>query len=245
MKGLLTIGNPKTEKGNGLGYLTAILHLAPATLAGVGNLCPWASPGCIAGCLNTAGRGGIIKRGETTNAIQQARIRRTRWLRSDRDGFVARLRKEIAAHVRRAQRHGLKPAVRLNGTSDIPWERLAPEMFAEFPDVRFYDYTKASHRMFEQRNPGWPANYSLTFSRSEINGPEAVSVLRGGGNVAVVFRDGLPDNWNGAPVVNGDAHDLRFLDPVGGFVVGLKAKGKARRDSSGFVVASQSLTMAG
>ena len=129
--------------------------------------------------------------------------------------------------------------------SDIAWERIAPELFEMVPDCQFYDYTKASHRMFEQRQPGWPANYSLTFSRSEINGPEAVSVLRGGGNVAVVFRDGLPDNWNGAPVVNGDAHDLRFLDPVGGFVVGLKAKGKARRDSSGFVVASQSLTMAG
>jgi len=245
MTDLLTFNNPKTLKGDGLGWFTAILHLAPATLAGVGNLCPWASNGCIHACLNMAGRGGIMKRGETTNAIQQARIRRTRWFDADRVGFIARLRKEIAAHVRRAQRHGLKPAVRLNGTSDLPWERIAPELFAEFPDVRFYDYTKAPHRMREQRQPGWPANYSLTFSRSETNEHDAVAVLRGGGNVAVVFRDGLPDTWNGVPVVNGDAHDLRFLDPVGGFVVGLKAKGKARRDDSGFVVASQSLTMAG
>jgi len=246
MTDLLTIGNPKTEKGNGLGYLTAILHLAPATLAGVGNLCPWASPGCIAGCLNTAGRGGIIKRGETTNAIQEARIRRTRWFRSDRDGFVARLRKEIAAHVRRAQRHGLRPCIRPNGTSDLPWERVASDVFAEHADVQFYDYTKAHHRMVEQNRDGWPPNYRLVFSRSETNEQQALDVLRRGlGNVAVVFRDGLPDTWNGFPVLPGDDHDLVFLHPPAGFVLGLKAKGKARRDDSGFVVASQSLTLAG
>ena len=242
---LLTIGNPKTEKGNGLGYLTAIMHLAPATLAGVGNLCPWASPACIAACLNTAGRGGIIKKGETTNAIQQARIARSRMFANDRPAFLAKLRKEIQAHVRRAQRHGLKPAVRLNGTSDLPFERIAPEIFAEFPDVRFYDYTKSDKRMLRQRRADWPANYSLTFSRSETNEPASLAVLAAGHNVAVVFQKNLPEYWQGYPIVDGDKHDLRFLDPVGGFVVGLKAKGKARRDTSGFVVASQSLTMAG
>ena len=244
MRKLLTTGNPKTEKGNGLGYLTAIMHLAPAKLAGVGNLCPWASPACVAACLNTAGRGGIIKAGETTNAIQLARIARSKLFANDRATFLAQLRREAVSHVRRSQRYGLRPAIRLNGTSDLPWERIALELFAEFSGVRFYDYTKSSKRMRQQRETSWPANYSLTFSRSETNEAESLAVLAAGHNVAVVFKKSLPEYWQGFPVVDGDKHDLRFLDPVGGFVVGLKAKGKARRDNSGFVVPSHELAVA-
>tara|TARA_Y100000114_G_scaffold46569_1_gene42366 strand:+ start:911 stop:1648 length:738 start_codon:yes stop_codon:yes gene_type:complete len=244
MRKLLTTGNPKTEKSNGLGYLTAIMHLAPAKLAGVGNLCPWASPGCLHSCLHTAGRGGIIKAGETTNAIQRARIARSKLFANDRAAFLAQLRRESVSHVRRAQRNALRPAIRLNGTSDLPWERLALDLFAEFSGVRFYDYTKSSKRMRQQRETSWPHNYSLTFSRSETNTDEALALLSAGHNVAVVFRGALPEYWNGFPVINGDEHDLRFLDPIGGFVVGLKAKGKARRDHSGFVVDSNELALA-
>lgn len=226
---LLTTGNPKTEKGAALGYLTAILHLAPADLSGR-NLCPWASPACIAACLNTAGRGGIFKRGETSNAIQRARIARSQWFADDRPGFIAALLHEIAAHVRRAHRHGLRPCVRLNGTSDLPWERIAPEIFATFPDVVFYDYTKAPHRMRE----ALPGNYSLTFSRSEVNGAEVLR-LPADANVAVVFAKALPETWSGRPVIDGDRTDLRFLD-ARGVVVGLRAKGRAKRDTSGFVI---------
>lgn len=240
MKGnLLTVGNPKTEKGSEYGYLTAVLHLAPFRLSGR-NVCPGATPGCVAGCLNTAGRGGIARAvvdvggfALPDNAIQRARIARTQLLYSDRAGFLARLEREIAAHVRRAGRHGLKPAVRLNGTSDLWWPAIAPKIFERFPTVRFYDYTKVSAYFTRKR----PANYDLTLSRGEGRDREARAALLTGERVAVVF-DVLPGTYLGAPVIDGDAHDLRFTEP-GGVVVGLKAKGRARRDASGFVVRTQ------
>ena len=120
----------KTSKGTGTGYLTGILYLAPGSLAGVGNLCPHASPGCLAACLFTAGRAAMFE------DINIARVRRTRFLKLDRAGFVAVLIGEIRALIRKAEREGLKPAVRLNGTSDLPWENLAPEVFAAFPKIR-------------------------------------------------------------------------------------------------------------
>jgi hypothetical protein len=232
-RSLLTLGNPKTEKGTGLGFLTAILHLAPADRSGR-NVCPWASPGCIATCLNLAGRGGIFAKGEDSNAIQRARIARTEFFFADRPAFLAQLRREIRQHVARAARHGLRPAARLNGTSDIPWESIEPALFEEFSAVVFYDYTKAPHRI-----PHPFPNYSLTFSRSETNEADALATLARGGNVAVVFDVArgapLPATWNGYPVHDADVHDLRFLDPAGS-VAGLRAKGPAKRDNTGFVV---------
>lgn len=256
---LLTTKNPKTAKSEGSGYLTAILHLAPYNLSGR-NVCPWASPGCAAACLNTAGRGGIGKRDDerqtfegvgdiSLNTIQRARIARTRFFFANRSGFIAQLRREIAAHVRRATRHGLRPAVRLNGTSDLRWERLAREIFDAFPGVRFYDYTKGAERAKQAAtDPSWPTNYALTFSRTEANDADCADVLEAGGTVAVVFstRKGreLPRYWGVGPiewaVVDGDASDLRFLDPRG-VVVGLRAKGRGKADTSGFVVAAETL----
>lgn len=247
-RALLTLGNPKTAKGEGYGYLTAILHLAPASLASWEeqriNVCPNASPQCIALCLNTAGRGGIFRKGETTNAIQDARIRKTREFFADRSAFLARLAKEIAAHVRRARRNGLRPAVRLNGTSDLAWEGFALTLFEDFPDVVFYDYTKSARRMQAYLAGDFPRNYSLTFSRSEENAEEVIAVLEAGGNVAVAFdtKRGarLPESWAGIPVLDGDITDLRFTDTRGA-IVGLRAKGRGRRAEyrGGFVVATE------
>jgi len=227
---LLTVGNPKTLKGQGLRYLTAILHLAPHRLSGVMNACPYATEGCIGGCLNKAGRGGIFRKGEDTNAIQKARIARTRWLAADRAGFLAHLHKEIKAHVRRAYRAEMVPAIRPNGTSDIAWERVAPELFDRWNLVRWYDYTKGAHRLGQT-----PPNYSLTLSRSESNEAECLRALANGHNVAAVFAGDLPATHHGFPVINADEHDLRFLDPRGVWC-GLRAKGPARRDASGFVI---------
>ena len=228
---LLTIGNPKIAKGQARGYLSAVLHLAPADLSGR-NVCQYSSAACRAVCLNTAGRGGTFRKGETTNAIQEARKARTRFFFEARLTFLAQLAEEIAAHVRRAARVRLIPTIRLNGTSDLPWERIRTAdgrtIFETFPTVQFYDYTKVPGR-------ACPANYHLTFSLSESNDVSASQALRAGLNVAVVFRTkAFPATYMGRPVVNGDETDLRFLD-ASGVIVGLSAKGRAKHDASGFV----------
>ena len=233
---LLTRGNPKIMKGEKQGYLTHILHLAPSGLSGY-NVCPHASTGCIKACLNTAGRGGLFKTGETTNVIQQARIRKTKWFFEDRHDFMNNLVKDIEKGIRYAEKRDLKPVFRLNGTSDIEWEnipcirdsRAFKNVFEAFPDVQFYDYAKNPNRVV-----GHIANYHLTFSRSE-NNQELLGIALGNGmNVAVVF-DTLPETYIGLPVFDGDFSDLRFLDPTG-HIIGLYAKGKAKKDTTGFVV---------
>jgi len=240
MTSLLTTSNPKTQKGVKYGWLSAIMHLAPSHSAGLGNMCPDASPQCIRFCLNKAGRGGIFKKGEKTNAVQEARKARTARFVSDPD-FSLDLDKEINSHANKASRLGLKPCVRLNGTSDIDWIRSTAfrgSLFDRWPDVQFYDYTKSFSRMMEFLNTSdYPKNYHLTFSRSELNDAECDTVLNHGGNVAVVF-DSVPSYFRGRAVYNGDDSDLRFLDPkfVQGVWIGLKAKGKLARETSAFKV---------
>jgi hypothetical protein len=239
---LLTRGNPKIAKGEARGFLTFVLHLAPADLSGF-NVCPMATQGCKAACLNTAGRGGIpsarpvVVDGEAfANPIQAARVRRTRRYFADRAGFMADLVADVRRGIAEAERLGFTPVFRLNGTSDIRWERVpvegAPNIMALFPDVQFYDYTKIANRR------DLPSNYHLTFSLAENNDAQAAQALANGISVAAVFatRKGatLPSVFMGRPVVDGDETDLRFLDPRG-VIVGLRAKGKAKADKSGFV----------
>lgn len=247
-KQLLTLGNPKTDKSLKYGYSTAILHLAPHKLAAVGNLCGYASAGCAAACLNTAGRGGIALDSDGLNGVQVARIQRTRLWKRDPESFYARLTHEIQLHVDRARRAGLTPCVRLNGTSDLPWEKLRPQLFERFADIQFYDYTKwPLHK--RGKAGALPTNYHLTFSLCEDNDARAIAALDSGVNVAAVLavKRGatLPQSFalvtDGRiacrQVVDGDAHDLRFLDPADSFVA-LRAKGRAITDRSGFVRAA-------
>jgi hypothetical protein len=209
-----------------------------------------ATAGCKASCLNTAGRGGIAAGNATfesaegslpDNAIQRARIARTKLFFTDRKAFMLHLSAEIFSFVRKARRAGLVPVIRLNGTSDIRWENqrfstiLASynNLMERFPDVQFYDYTKITNRK------GVPSNYHITFSLAENNDAHAASVLAAGGNVAVVYRDkALPQSYAIAgvtrDVVSGDDSDLRFLDPRG-VIIGLYAKGRAKKDALGFV----------
>jgi hypothetical protein len=188
-----------------------------------------------------------MRKGETSNNIQRARIARTRYFFENRNAFMAQLSAEIERHISKAIRQGMTPAVRLNGTSDLPYERITGSdgrtMFELFPEVQFYDYTKSVTRALLHATGQMPANYHVTFSRSEVNAEDVKSVLRAGGNVAVVFAKKLPADWNGATVVNGDQDDLRFLDPRG-VVVGLKAKGRARGEATGFVVAPAATSVA-
>jgi len=164
----------KTIKGTSFGFLTGILYMAPGNLAGVGNVCPHASAGCLSSCLFTAGRAGIFK------AINEARINRTRFFYYERAAFLAQLAGEISAVVRKANREGLRPVIRLNGTSDLPWEKLAPDLFTQFPNVTFYDYTKNVRRVSAWANVNFPKNNSFTFSFSDQIGIMRKRPLRPG-----------------------------------------------------------------
>lgn len=228
---LLSTANPKIQKGAKLGYLSFILHLAPADLSGR-EVCPKRTAGCTAACLNTAGRGGMFKRGETTNMIQQARIRKTRYFFEARDYFMNDLVADIKLGIKQAARLGLTPVFRLNGTSDLAWEKYTvndQNIFELFPDVQFYDYTKVLGRKVANYK-----NYHLTFSAADGNDADVDKAIAQGMNVAVVF-DKIPQEYKGKPVFNADETDLRFLDPKG-VVLGLKAKGRAKKDRTGFVV---------
>jgi len=224
---LLSTANPKIQKGTKLGYLSFILHLAPSTLSGK-NTCPKATPGCIAACLNTAGRGGMFKKGENTNTIQKARIRKTNYFYEQRQDFMLDLKKDIEKGIKMATKLGLTPVFRLNGTSDLSWEKydMLPglNVFEVFPNVQFYDYTKILGRKVKGI-----ANYHLTFSKAENNDSDVAEALLQGMSVVAVY-DKIPEG-----VPSADETDLRFLDPKG-IMLGLKAKGKAKKDYSGFVI---------
>jgi hypothetical protein len=218
-------------KGEAAGYSTGILYLAPAREAGLGNMCPMASKGCAAACLFTAGRGRFGK-------VKQSRIDKTLLFHRNRELFLECLFYDIEKHVAKSADAGLVPCIRLNGTSDVQWERQlidGKSIMDWFPDVQFYDYTKIWTR-FDRRIP---PNYHLTFSRSESNQDKVDFLLENHPevNIAVVFSGGLPAMWRGRRVIDGDINDLRFKDPAGS-IVGLKAKGSAKRDTSGFVVKS-------
>lgn len=229
---LLGISNDaKTVKGESFGFLTGILYLAPLDLGGFGNVCPFASPGCSADCLNSAGRGAF-------NSVQKARREKTALFFKANQSFLCNLALDIHALQLKAAKLGLRPVVRLNGTSDIAWEKLKVNglnLMELFPRVAFYDYTKNPKRALDNAKGLHPKNYRLVFSRSETNETDCKRVLEARGNVAVVFRKTLPKRYLGKRVIIGDESDLRFLDPKG-CVVGLTAKGKAKRSESGFVV---------
>jgi hypothetical protein len=208
----------KMAKGEKYGYKTAILHLAPYKLSGK-NVCPKASKECIAFCLNTSGRGQM-------NSVQQARINKTNLFWKDRKKFLEQLSLEIGQLKKRAASQGFKFAVRLNGTSDLAWHRFS-SLMQDHPDVIFYDYTKVFNHLDHNLK-----NYKITFSASGSNNTECAAALAAGHNVAYVFKDKLPKKFQGKRVIDGDKHDLRFLDPRG-VVVGLLAKGSAKKAAAG------------
>ena len=224
---LLSTANPKIQKGTKMGYLSFILHLAPADLSGR-ETCPKRTAGCTAACLNTAGRGGMFRKGETTNTIQRARIRKTQYFFNRRQDFMLDLVADIRKAIKFAERKGLTPVFRLNGTSDLSWEKYdavpGQNIFEMFPGVQFYDYTKVLGRKVAQ----YP-NYHLTFSKADGNDSDVAEALLQGMSVVAVY-DEIPQG-----VPSADETDLRFLDPKG-IMLGLKAKGRAKKDSSGFVI---------
>jgi hypothetical protein len=257
---LFSTDSAKAAKASGYGYLNAIHYMAPYDFGGAGNVCPHATAHCIRACLGWfSGRAAMtsdLERG--TNYVRESRKLKAQLFMRERVDYLNRLARDILAMERKARREGLALCVRLNGSSDIAWERLrfAPDAKTlkalaarkgvasvpatadpiSLPDmfhwIQFVDYTKNPGRMGRT-----PANMHLTLSYSGENEAACVAALRGGSNVAVVFGDGLPAEWHGFSVIDGDLHDLRHLDPRGGVVVGLAPKGnKAKKDDSPFIV---------
>lgn len=239
--------NPKTVKGQKYGFKTAVLYLAPAKLSGF-QVCPMAQiAGCEAPCLNTAGNPAYA---ETKS---KGRLNKTLYFFNAREQFMNQMAREISLESGKAQAQGYTLLVRPNGTSDIRWETVGftldyatakkigrvpgyyENIMALFPEIQFYDYTKIANRK------KIPMNYDLTFSYSGIvqYQPYVVKAIAQGLRVAVVFRDKkkIPDSFLGLPCVDGDDSDIRHLDPAG-CIVALYAKGKAKKDMSGFVVDS-------
>ena len=223
----------KTNKAVGQSYLYAGLSMMPDNI-----LCPGAkAAGCMQGCLKSAGRGAFSN-------VAKARQSKTDRFHADRAAFVAELVKDLEALARKAAKLGKVARVRLNVLSDVQWESIActrkGEAFAgipqAFPEIQFYDYTKRAARI-----GALPENYSLTFSYSGVaTYQRQVSLAESkGANLAVVFHvkkgEALPKAWNGRVVIDGDLHDARSDDPSN-IIVGLRAKGKAIKDTSGFVV---------
>jgi hypothetical protein len=232
-RNLLSTSNAKTMKGEGQGFKTFILYMAPANTATKASLCPYATSGCKSACLYTAGRG-------VFDNVKKARCNKAELFENNRDEFMALLVSGVERGIKRAKKAGYTPVFRLNGTSDVCWERIPVvrdgvrynNVMEAFSGVQFYDYTKFP----EQFRRDLPMNYDLTFSVSETpeSKAEAVCWLQEGRKVAAVISSQPAMMWN-APVINGDDDDLTFAKPAG-VVLRLKPKGKARKDTSGFVI---------
>ena len=225
VKNLLSKGstNAKTAKNE---IPTFILYLAPAdTLQGF-NLCPFASEGCKSSCLFSAGRGAFSN-------VHESRLNKTKFWAYNRANFYTQLSEELLSISRKAKTE--KVAIRLNGTSDIDHlyllQRYSGVNFLEVKNLLFYDYTKNANTVKKY----FGSDYKLTFSLSENNKEKAAELLSMGINVAAVFKSFLPASFLSAQVINGDSTDLRYFDPSG-VIIGLKAKGKAKKDLSGFVI---------
>jgi hypothetical protein len=228
-KKLLGSGTYKMSKSQKFKYLSEILHLAPANIGGV-NICPNASPVCIDLCLNTSGRGQM-------NTVQKSRLNKKFYFLADRLKFLNHLDHEIKLSYARAKRKGFKYTVRLNGTSDLPFERYKLEnglnLMDNNPQVQFIDYTKVTNRLDKKNKI--PKNYSLTYSQAENNLKDVKQILKTKYNIATVFRKKLPKKWLGRKVIDGDLSDLRHLEDGKKIIVGLIAKGKAIKNFNGFV----------
>jgi hypothetical protein len=232
--------NPKSAKGYDLGWLNAINYMAPdRTGLDVGTLCPDSSAGCRSLCLGMySGQAAIVTDLENgINAVRKSRIAKAQWFISDTQAFMAEVVQHIFAMKRKAKREGKALVVRMNGSTDVAWERIRTDngepLPQRFAGTQFVDYTKSIRRVLDRKRA---ANYHLTFSLSETNKAKAEQALAAGHNVAVVFGHGQPETFMGHRVIDGTKHDLRQLDPAP-VIVGLDPKGsKAKNDASGFVV---------
>lgn len=216
---LLGIGKDhKTIKGQKQGWLTGIMYLQPSK-----DLCPFSTEGCRASCLWSAGRGQMT-------VVQKARKKRTQDLLRNKQKYFLRLIGEIVSLQKKAQREGYNNCVRLNGTSDLNFDSIVN--YFKGSTTRFYDYTKNYWKVVFNNQK----RYYLVYSRHEHTKTWQLWLLKLlRKNSAVVFKGTLPETYKGIRVIDGDRSDLRFLDPKG-VIVGLHAKGRGKKDTTGFVV---------
>lgn len=238
---LLSTTSHKAKLAGQFGYLNGIHYMAPAKVAGVGNLCPDSSPACESICLGE--HAGMVA---VYSSVLQSRINKAREFMRNRKAYIAMLRKALALLQRQAKAQGLVPVARLNGSTDINWLALHDgnrlPLVREFSDLQFVEYTKSLDRMLAYCSGKVAANVHFTFSYSGDNWLACEQVLRAGGNVAICFGCDVPAQYCGYETIDGDASDLRHLDPDMrgkgcGKIVALKPKGsKAKNDNTGFVV---------
>jgi len=171
------------------------------------------------------------------SSVILSRTNKTEYLLNDKKTFIQHLSKEILTKVKTAKKKGEKVAFRLNGTSDLDfiymlkkYASLDIETIKE--NAVFYDYTKILGKVKKYiKHP----NYKLTFSRAEDNETETMEALKLGANVSAVFADRLPKTYKGFKVVDGDKSDDIMISSKN-VILGLKAKGEAKKDKSGFVI---------
>ena len=237
---LFSLQQTKAEKSNkSEKYFSAIQHLSPSDESGIFNTCPFASKECRELCLKTTYR-------MRSDPSTKARINRTALLSQDPETYFHLLTGEILATHLKAEKLGKKAAIRLNGTSDIRWEKRSVNLFGEsynnifdaFPEIIFYDYTKfpldKMQKALQQKNYFFV--YSLSEKSTSLS--EAKEYQDIGINTAAVFLDKFPQEFslNGQeyPTLNGDESDLIFTYPKN-HIICLKAKGKAKTQKSTFV----------
>lgn len=229
-KNLLSLGstNSKTAKNS---LDTFILYLSPFNQNSFGiNVCPKASPGCVASCLFSAGRGRF------SNVIN-ARTNKTDFLLSDKIGFLTMLKNELVKINNKAIKESKKIAIRLNGTSDLDFVGMVKNKLdfdlLSLQNLVFYDYTKIYGKALKYKDA---KNYFVTLSLAENSNLDEIKMaLNLGINVSAVFKNNLPDQLLGFPVIDGDKTDIEMIFNTG-VILGLKAKGKAKKDKTGFAI---------
>lgn len=230
--------NPKLEKSGKYDVLTKGLAFAPSFISEY-NTCNFASIGCGLGCLNWSGHGQEHMLCNGKHNVLIARIVRTILYYEYREQFLKQLHKEIKTFFNYVNNKNIKDntnlicGIRLNVLSDILWEKIDITLFNDNPNITFYDYTKNPNR-----NVNHIDNYSLTFSRNEMNDLYIEQAFNNNMNVAIVLdiKKGftLPKTFRNKPILDGDLHDARFLDTKNHYV-GLRKKG-FKIDKSGFTI---------
>ena len=211
----------KVELGQGFGYFTSVLYLAPARLSGY-EVCGGRSVECTRGCLSH--QSGHL-------AFHQAgSIFKTWWFFTDKEEFQTAAIAELHAAMSKAKRKGFKFAVRMNGTSDIPFKKVY--QWAEENDVQCYEYTKLKSVIvrYLDRDDMVHRTYSIDETQASFSFAKTFCEL--GGNASIVIPSARKAKAEAIaalqdldlPIVDGDEHDLRFRDPVGAIAY-LKAKG--------------------